>query len=74
MRAFPVLLICDGNDHTIPCRHSKAIYAAAKGPKQLWVVPRAGHTGAYGTSPGEFERRVTTFFEAIHARKNSGAN
>jgi alpha-beta hydrolase superfamily lysophospholipase len=71
MRAFPVLLICDGNDKTIPCRHSKAIYAAAKGPKQLWVVPGAGHTGAYGTSPDEFERRVTTFFAGVHAEKHN---
>jgi uncharacterized protein len=71
MRAFPVLLICDGNDKTIPCRHTKAIYAAATGPKQLWVVPGAGHTGAYGTSPDEFERRVTAFFAGVHAEKSN---
>src|SRR6266852_130301 len=47
-RAFPVLLICDEKDEALPCRHSEMIYAAARGPKQLWVVPGAFHTAAYG--------------------------
>jgi pimeloyl-ACP methyl ester carboxylesterase len=38
-RAFPVLLICDEMDVALPCRHSEMIYAAARGPKQLWIVP-----------------------------------
>ena len=60
-RAFPVLLICDADDTTLPCRHSKRIYAAARGPKQLWVVPHAFHTAALGLAPNEFERRVLEF-------------
>jgi alpha-beta hydrolase superfamily lysophospholipase len=63
-RAFPVLLICDGNDHTIPCRHTERIYRAAKGPKQLWIVPHAVHTGAFGEARAGFERRVLEFFAA----------
>ncbi|MGH9776445.1 MAG: alpha/beta hydrolase [Candidatus Acidiferrales bacterium] len=61
-RAFPVLLICDALDHTIPCRHAKKIFAAARGPKEFWEVEGAGHTGAYGVRPEEFERRVLQFF------------
>jgi len=71
MRAFPVLLICDKSDKTIPCRHSEAIYAVAAGPRNLWEVPGADHTGAFGASPLEFERRVITFFEEIHRKKPS---
>ncbi len=63
-RAFPVLLICDEMDVALPCRHSEMIYAAARGPKQLWVVPRAFHTAAYGFEPVEFRRRVLSFFAA----------
>jgi alpha-beta hydrolase superfamily lysophospholipase len=70
VRPFPVLLICDARDVTIPSRHSEAIYAAAAGPKQLWIVPGAGHTGAFGTAPSEFEFRVVKFFEGIHSRNN----
>jgi uncharacterized protein len=61
-RAFPVLLICDSEDTTLPCRHAKRIYAAASGPKSLWIVPRAFHTAALGFEPAEFKRRVLAFF------------
>jgi len=61
-RAFPVLLICGTEDHRIPCRHAERIYQAARGPKELWVVEGAGHAGAYGHSPAEYERRVIAFF------------
>jgi alpha-beta hydrolase superfamily lysophospholipase len=60
-RAFPVLLICDAADTTLPCRHSQKIYAAALGPKSLWVVPDAFHTAALGYQPAEFKRRVLKF-------------
>jgi len=68
-RAFPVLLICGLDDHNIPPRHTRAIYAAAIGPKQMWLVPGAGHTQVQGRAPQEFERRVTQFFGALHAAK-----
>ena len=56
------LRICDEQDVALPCRHSEMIYAAARGPKQLWVVPRAFHTAALGFQPEEFRRRVLSFF------------
>jgi len=63
-RTFPVLLICDEKDEALPCRHSEMIYAAARGPKQLWVVTGAFHTAALGFQPEEFRRRVLSFFAA----------
>jgi alpha-beta hydrolase superfamily lysophospholipase len=60
-RAFPVLLICDAADTTLPCRHTEKIYAAARGPKSIWVVPRAFHTAALGFEPAEFKNRVLRF-------------
>jgi uncharacterized protein len=66
-RPFPVLLICDEADTTLPCRHAEKIYSAARGPKELWRVPGAPHTGALGTEPDEFRRRVLTFFERIRS-------
>jgi alpha-beta hydrolase superfamily lysophospholipase len=68
-RAFPVLLICDENDEALPCRHTQRIYDAARGPKQLWVVPGAFHTAALGIQPAEFDRRVLDFFANIAAAK-----
>ncbi|HKM66914.1 MAG TPA: alpha/beta fold hydrolase [Candidatus Acidoferrum sp.] len=61
-RNFPVLLICDQADTTLPCRHAERIYAAARGPKSLWEVPGAFHTAALGFAPEEFRRRVLDFF------------
>jgi uncharacterized protein len=60
-RAFPVLLICGTRDHTIPCRHAERIYAAATGPKELWIVEGAEHASAYGRAPAEYEERVIRF-------------
>jgi alpha-beta hydrolase superfamily lysophospholipase len=67
-RAFPVLLICDENDAALPCRHSEMIFAAARGSKQLWKVPRAFHTAALGYQPEEFRRRVLAFFAEAAAK------
>jgi alpha-beta hydrolase superfamily lysophospholipase len=64
-RAFPVLLICDANDVALPCRHTQRIYAAARGPKQMWVVPGAYHTAALGYEPEEFRRRVLAFYDSV---------
>jgi len=67
-RVFPVLLICDEKDVALPCRHTQSIYAAARGPKQLWVVPGAFHTAALGFQPAEFRRRVLAFFGEVAAK------
>jgi hypothetical protein len=69
-RPFPVLLICDEKDEALPCRHSEMIYAAARGPKDLWKVPRAFHTAALGFQPEEFKRRVLTFFATYAKTRN----
>lgn len=65
-RAFPVLLICGLRDRNIPARHTRRIFKAAAGPKEMWLVPGAGHTAALGKEPREFERRVVNFYRKIH--------
>jgi uncharacterized protein len=67
-RAFPLLLICDGADVVLPCRHSEAILHAAAGPKELWRVSGALHTGAMGTAPVEYRQRVISFFDSQRNR------
>jgi hypothetical protein len=68
-RAFPVLLICDEKDEALPCRHTERIYAAARGPTQVWEVPGAFHTAALGFQPAEFQRRVLEFFANVAQSK-----
>jgi pimeloyl-ACP methyl ester carboxylesterase len=71
-RPFPVLLICEELDGTIPCRHARGIYEAATGPKQLWEVPGARHAMALRTEPSEYERRVISFVEELRTRAAGG--
>jgi uncharacterized protein len=70
VRAFPVLLVCGTEDHRIPCRHAEAIYQAAIGPKDLWIVDGAGHASALGRAPEQYEKRVIEFFEKYPTGKN----
>jgi len=65
LRPYPVLLICDGLDRIIPCRHSRRIFKAATGPKELWEVPGANHASALGTDPSQYESRVISFFDRL---------
>lgn len=71
-RAFPVLLICGTQDHTIPCRHDEQIYRAAIGPKELWIVKGAGHAAALGQDPAEYESRVIRFLQEVAASTFQG--
>lgn len=64
-RAFPVFLICDGADVALPCRHTKMIFNAAIGRKEMWIVSDASHTAALGDQPEEFRRRVLAFFDSV---------
>lgn len=68
-RKFPVLLISGLSDHNIPRRHAEAIYQAASGPKELWLVPKAHHQGALQTAPQEFQRRVLDFLSVRQASR-----
>jgi fermentation-respiration switch protein FrsA (DUF1100 family) len=42
---------------------TESFYAAAREPKQIWLVPGAGHTGGIEAQPEEYERRVVGFFD-----------
>jgi fermentation-respiration switch protein FrsA (DUF1100 family) len=63
-RKFRVMLISGLSDHNIPKRHAQAIYQAAAGAKELWLVPKAGHQKAMQIAPAEFRQRVLQFFSS----------
>lgn len=71
-RPFPILLISDGDDVVLPLRHQQNIFAAAKGPKEIWIVPGAIHASAMGVAPGEYARRVLSFFAKAHDACSDG--
>jgi fermentation-respiration switch protein FrsA (DUF1100 family) len=45
-------------DHKAP-----EYFAAARAPKEQWLVPRGGHTGGMSAMPAEYERRVVGFLD-----------
>lgn len=59
----PLLLIHGEKDVFISTRRIKALYEAAGEPKELWLIPDAGHRNADELYPEEYRKRVVGFFE-----------
>jgi uncharacterized protein len=67
----PVLLIHGTADANIPPHHSQTLMRTANAPTQLWLVPDAGHCGAWAVEPVNFPRRVLDFFARHSSRAPS---
>ena len=70
-RAFPVFLIVDGDDRTLPRRHAEQIFASVAGLKQIWTIPRASHATGLGSAPEEYRRRVLEFLSEVAKEKSN---
>lgn len=57
-----LLVIQGSRDRLVSVADAQAIYAAASGPRELWIVAGAGHAGSIYTAPGQYARRVERFF------------
>ena len=58
----PLLLIAGSEDRHTSLEESQALFAAARPPKELWVVEGAAHESFHRFAGGEYERRVLAFF------------
>jgi uncharacterized protein len=58
-----LLLIAPQGDELISWHQSERLMAAAKEPKELYVVPGAGHAEAYAIAPEAYRSRVLSFLE-----------
>ena len=62
--AVPVFVLYGSEDlHARPAE-AKAIYAAIRGPKQLWEIPGAAHVDLHRFAGAEYEKRVGGFIAA----------
>lgn len=59
----PILFIHGELDEVIPASNSLQLYQAAREPKQLYLIPNAGHGGFLETDPVMFELTVVRFFD-----------
>jgi pimeloyl-ACP methyl ester carboxylesterase len=74
----PLLVISGAADVLVPPAVAQRVAEAASGPAALWLVPAAGHGEAASREPGEYERRLVTFYErawrgSAGARNANGA-
>jgi pimeloyl-ACP methyl ester carboxylesterase len=59
----PLLMIHGGADTYIKVDMAKSLFAYARPPKELWVVPDAKHNQAPVVAQDEYRQRVVGFFE-----------
>lgn len=68
----PLLLVFGAADPGLPPALRKRMLDAACDPKELWVVPGAGHGHFLEAQPEEFERRVVPFLLSALRRERKG--
>jgi dipeptidyl aminopeptidase/acylaminoacyl peptidase len=57
-------------DPFVAVEEARELYAAASEPKEIWIVPEAGHRQADRHHPEEYRHRVLAFFDQWLAREN----
>jgi fermentation-respiration switch protein FrsA (DUF1100 family) len=60
----PLLAIIGTADRTVPPGEGLELFHAVPGPKQLLLIPGAGHVGGYDTNRPLYERTVLAFLTA----------
>ena len=58
----PLFFIHGGADDVTSVAHSRALYDAYRGPREIWIVQGAPHTGAYLADRPLYVERVAGFF------------
>ncbi|MCP4542368.1 MAG: alpha/beta fold hydrolase [Chloroflexi bacterium] len=58
-----VMIVHGELDEVISAQNAPRLYAAAGEPKDLYVIPGAGHGGLPQTQPEEYERHIVGFFD-----------
>jgi fermentation-respiration switch protein FrsA (DUF1100 family) len=63
----PLLLVAGDRDRHTPLAESERLFAAAEGPKEMWILHRAAHVDFHAFAPVEYERRVLEFLARAFA-------
>jgi dipeptidyl aminopeptidase/acylaminoacyl peptidase len=59
----PILIIAGEGDRLIPADNGRKLYAAAREPKELWIIQGADHGATLAAAGSEYEKRVGEFFD-----------
>jgi len=63
---IPLLILHGDQDRIVPMHHSQRLYDAALQPKQLWIIPGAGHIQTMA-DPAQRDRLVAWLREVLAA-------
>jgi fermentation-respiration switch protein FrsA (DUF1100 family) len=63
----PLLIVHGAEDPSVPVAMAEELYRAAARPKEIWIVPGAGHGDVWRVAGREYARRLGEFFEAALA-------
>ncbi|MBI5240277.1 MAG: alpha/beta hydrolase [Elusimicrobia bacterium] len=58
----PVLFISGAEDRLMPPSDVRALFSAAREPKELWLIPGASHGKCRELAGTDYDRRITEFF------------
>jgi fermentation-respiration switch protein FrsA (DUF1100 family) len=72
LESRPVFFIHGGADGITSVQHSRLLHDAYKGPREIWVVQGAPHTGAYFADRQLYLERVAGFFARNLGLKAAG--
>tara|TARA_B100000700_G_C15055334_1_gene862508 strand:+ start:236 stop:1222 length:987 start_codon:yes stop_codon:yes gene_type:complete len=80
----PVLIIHGEEDPKVPVEHARLLGRAIGasfdeielGKESIWIVPRAGHTGAFRTEPDTYIEKLVRFYEEhlVASRNHNSSN
>jgi len=59
----PVLLIAGEGDDLIPAENGRRLFAAAREPKELWLITVSGHGGTVSAAGARYGMRIGAFFD-----------
>ena len=57
----PILIASGAEDLHTPATETRRLFEAAADPKELWLVPSAGHVDLHAAAASEYEARILTF-------------
>ncbi len=61
---MPKLFLAGAADPLTPLSETEGIVAQAADPKELWIIPAAGHVDLHAWAAGAYEARLLTFLHA----------
>jgi dipeptidyl aminopeptidase/acylaminoacyl peptidase len=63
----PLLIMHAEKDASVPVSEARRLFAAAREPKELWIVPNAAHRKIEEVARDEYRQRIVEFFDRAFA-------